>query len=39
MKKYGMFVNIVAMCWIIFLIVFLEIPYFMPVDAESMNYT
>ena len=37
--KWGKLVNLVALLWIIFLAVFLQFPYYMPVVADEMNYT
>lgn len=35
----GMLVNVVALCWLVFAIVFFSFPYYQPVSAENMNYT
>ncbi|KAF9894316.1 hypothetical protein FE257_007819 [Aspergillus nanangensis] len=35
----GMTVNVVAVVWLVFAIVFFSFPYYMPVTASNMNYT
>lgn len=35
----GMVVNIIAVAWLIFAIVFFSFPYYMPVTPQNMNYT
>ena len=38
MGKFGLFSNIVTICWTIFAWVFFCFPFTMPVDKDSMNY-
>ncbi|KAL4807473.1 amino acid/polyamine transporter I [Aspergillus unguis] len=39
MGQWGWFVNGVAVCWLVFAIVFFSFPYNMPVTVQNMNYT
>ncbi len=36
--KFGLFSNIVVICWTIFAMVFFTFPYTMPVEKDNMNY-
>ncbi|CAG8908874.1 unnamed protein product [Penicillium egyptiacum] len=38
-QKFGMTVNIIAVAWLVFAIIFFSFPYQMPVTVSNMNYT
>ncbi|KAG8710218.1 hypothetical protein FRC08_017484, partial [Ceratobasidium sp. 394] len=35
---FGLFSNIVLLCWTVFTLVFYDFPFVMPVQASNMNY-
>ncbi|KAH7345016.1 amino acid/polyamine transporter I [Rhizoctonia solani] len=36
--KFGLFANIVLLCWTLFTVVFYNLPFVIPVEAGNMNY-